>query len=232
MTQENTALLEALDRCDQENRTVAVPIDLYRQVIAALSSPTQSSVEAVSAIDLAKAINPSLFSDDAHIRHQAASPYDVAGRQSMEINKARGILDRLTPTTDSLTADAAAAREIGAVRILEVFRRHYELNDCEGRTGNIEIPVSALRAAAAYLALPLPAQTVPVDVAALEWGFNIGQAVEKFTGEAIWHGTVVARYLTGKGKPRYVVEVHPQGFQMIAVPSQLRAHAQPKGGEG
>jgi hypothetical protein len=48
LTQENTALLEALDRCDQENRTVAVPIDLYRQVVAALSSPTQSGGDPVA----------------------------------------------------------------------------------------------------------------------------------------------------------------------------------------
>ena len=53
-------------------------------------------------------------------------------------------------------------------------------------------------------------------------GFAIGDPVEKFTGEAIWHGVIVASYLTSKGKRRYVVEVKPQGFQMIAVPSQLR----------
>lgn len=53
--------------------------------------------------------------------------------------------------------------------------------------------------------------------------FEIGQRVEKWTGEALCEGVVVARYLTTKGKERYVVEVQPQGFQMIAVPSQLRA---------
>ena len=52
--------------------------------------------------------------------------------------------------------------------------------------------------------------------------FKIGDPVEKFTGEAIWHGTVVAAYHTTRNKLRYVVEVDPQGFQMIAVPSQLR----------
>lgn len=52
--------------------------------------------------------------------------------------------------------------------------------------------------------------------------FNIGDKVEKYTGEARWHGTVVARYETLKGKLRYVIDVDPQGFQMIAVPSQLR----------
>ncbi|KWT70786.1 hypothetical protein APY04_0847 [Hyphomicrobium sulfonivorans] len=53
--------------------------------------------------------------------------------------------------------------------------------------------------------------------------FHYTQPVEKYTGEALWKGTVRAAYLTEKGKLRYVVEVHPQGFQMIAVPSQLRA---------
>lgn len=53
--------------------------------------------------------------------------------------------------------------------------------------------------------------------------FSIGDPVEKFTGEARWHGVVRAVYLTGKGSLRYVVEVEPQGFQMIAVPAQLRA---------
>lgn len=57
------------------------------------------------------------------------------------------------------------------------------------------------------------------------WAFAPGQHVEKWTGEALWEGVVVARYLTTKGKERYVVEVQPQGFQMIAVPSQLRAAA-------
>ena len=52
--------------------------------------------------------------------------------------------------------------------------------------------------------------------------YYYGDHVEKFTGEAIWHGTIVSAYLTTKGKLRYVVEVEPQGFQMIAVPSQLR----------
>ncbi|MDR7035228.1 hypothetical protein [Mesorhizobium sp. BE184] len=51
---------------------------------------------------------------------------------------------------------------------------------------------------------------------------QIGQRVVKFTGEARWHGVVVASYQTTKGKQRYVVEVEPQGFQMIAVPEQLR----------
>lgn len=55
------------------------------------------------------------------------------------------------------------------------------------------------------------------------WQFATGQTVEKFTGEAIWNGVIVARYQTTKGKRRYVVEVQPQGFQMIAVPEQLRA---------
>jgi hypothetical protein len=55
------------------------------------------------------------------------------------------------------------------------------------------------------------------------WEFEIGQPVEKFTGEALWQGWIASRYKTRSGKRRYVVEVDPQGFQMIAVPSQLRA---------
>lgn len=53
--------------------------------------------------------------------------------------------------------------------------------------------------------------------------FSYETPVEKFTGEARWTGLVVAAYLTTRSKLRYVVEVHPQGFQMIAVPDQLRA---------
>lgn len=51
---------------------------------------------------------------------------------------------------------------------------------------------------------------------------NVGDYVEKFTGEALWKGWIVAVYYTRRGKLRYVVEIDPQGFQMIAVPSQLR----------
>lgn len=58
--------------------------------------------------------------------------------------------------------------------------------------------------------------------------FAVGDYVEKFTGEARWFGTVVSRYKTLRGSERYVVEVLPQGFQMIAVPSQLR-RATPEG---
>ena len=60
-----------------------------------------------------------------------------------------------TPTETPTAAapdDGLMGRYREAIRILEIFRRHYDLNDCEGRTGNIEIPVSALRAAASFLA--------------------------------------------------------------------------------
>lgn len=56
---------------------------------------------------------------------------------------------------------------------------------------------------------------------------TIGDYVEKYTGEARWLGTIVARYHTTRGKLRYVVDVDPQGFQMIAVPSQLRPVERP-----
>ena len=52
--------------------------------------------------------------------------------------------------------------------------------------------------------------------------FRIGNVVEKHTGEARWFGVVLASYLTCRGGRRYVVDVAPQGFQMIATPSQLR----------
>ena len=53
--------------------------------------------------------------------------------------------------------------------------------------------------------------------------FQYGDWVEKFTGEALWSGRVVSAYHTKRLALRYVVEVEPQGFQMIAVPAQLRA---------
>lgn len=46
--------------------------------------------------------------------------------------------------------------------------------------------------------------------------------VEKFTGEARWFGRVAACYRTFRGSVRYVVEVEPQGFQMICTPEQIR----------
>lgn len=52
--------------------------------------------------------------------------------------------------------------------------------------------------------------------------FRVGVPVEKYTGEARWNGIIVARYKTTRGKLRFVVDVEPQGFQMIAVGSQLR----------
>jgi hypothetical protein len=63
-----------------------------------------------------------------------------------------------------------------------------------------------------------------------ENGFVIGEPVEKFTGEAQYQGVLVASYLTTKGSRRYVVEVKPQGFQMIASPAQLRMIAALNGG--
>lgn len=52
--------------------------------------------------------------------------------------------------------------------------------------------------------------------------FQYGDWVEKYTGEALWEGRVVSAYYTKRLALRYVVEVEPQGFQMIAVPAQLR----------
>lgn len=52
--------------------------------------------------------------------------------------------------------------------------------------------------------------------------FRIGEHVEKYTGDAQYEGFVVARYHTLRGHLRYVVEVYPQGFQMIVSSAQLR----------
>lgn len=54
------------------------------------------------------------------------------------------------------------------------------------------------------------------------------QWVEKFRGEALWKGRIVSSYYTTRSKLRYVVEVWPQGFQMIATPDQLRACSVPE----
>lgn len=55
-----------------------------------------------------------------------------------------------------------------------------------------------------------------------EVAFMVGDIVEKHVGEARYIGTIVARYVTLKSHDRYVVEVAPQGFQMIVSPTQIR----------
>ncbi|WP_439605132.1 hypothetical protein [Shinella sp.] len=75
---------------------------------------------------------------------------------------------------------------------------------------------------AAKAALAVMAEQAEEEPKSVAWEFVIGQFVEKFTGEVIWHGIVVARYKTTSGKRRYVAEVLPQGFQMIVAPEQLR----------
>jgi hypothetical protein len=52
--------------------------------------------------------------------------------------------------------------------------------------------------------------------------FSIGEYVEKSIGDAHYKGYVVAVYRTRANKIRYVVEVDPQGFQMICSAAQLR----------
>jgi hypothetical protein len=47
---------------------------------------------------------------------------------------------------------AMAEDNASMLRILAVFERHYKANNCDGREGNVSIPVSALRAAASFLA--------------------------------------------------------------------------------
>lgn len=48
--------------------------------------------------------------------------------------------------------------------------------------------------------------------------------VEKYTGDAKYHGFVVAHYFTMQNKKRYVIDVVPQGFQMIVSEEQLRPY--------
>lgn len=61
--------------------------------------------------------------------------------------------------------------------------------------------------------------------------FKIGDRVEKYAGEARYHGVVVSVYQTTKGGTRYVVEVAPQGFQMICTAGMLRLTEEFTGGE-
>ncbi|WP_156921939.1 hypothetical protein [Azorhizobium doebereinerae] len=59
--------------------------------------------------------------------------------------------------------------------------------------------------------------------------FGLGDQVEKYAGEARYVGQVVSVYQTTKGGSRYVVEVQPQGFQMICTRAMLRALADGQG---
>lgn len=52
--------------------------------------------------------------------------------------------------------------------------------------------------------------------------FMIGERVEKHTGDYSTFGEVRGIYVTKNGKLRYVVEVEPQGFQMIWSGKELR----------
>lgn len=52
--------------------------------------------------------------------------------------------------------------------------------------------------------------------------FKIGDRVEKYTGAYNTFGEVRCAYITKAGAVRYVVEVEPQGFQMIWSSKELR----------
>jgi hypothetical protein len=58
--------------------------------------------------------------------------------------------------------------------------------------------------------------------------FAVGDYLHKHTGDTKWYGWVVARYFTRRGKERYVIEVDPQGFQMIGAPEQLEKTDEPR----
>lgn len=47
------------------------------------------------------------------------------------------------------------------------------------------------------------------------------QKVEKNGGQVKYQGTILTHYFTLDGDLRYVVQIHPQGFQYIASPQQL-----------
>jgi hypothetical protein len=64
------------------------------------------------------------------------------------------------------------------------------------------------------------AASAPSAVEDAVW--KIGERVEKWNGEARYTGVVVSVYTTTKGGVRYVVEVEPQGFQMICTKAMLR----------
>ena len=56
-----------------------------------------------------------------------------------------------------------------------------------------------------------------------EFVFAIGDYVRKDGSEVSYTGFVMARYLTRRGRNvRYVIEVEPQGFQMIANEQQIK----------
>lgn len=52
--------------------------------------------------------------------------------------------------------------------------------------------------------------------------FKLGDYVEKFEGEARYSGWIVSVYTTKQGGIRYVVQVDPQGFQMIVTEKMIR----------
>lgn len=58
--------------------------------------------------------------------------------------------------------------------------------------------------------------------------FKREDRVEKFTGSYHVHGTIRTGYTTTRGDVRYVVEIEPQGFQMIYAEEQLRALSREK----
>jgi hypothetical protein len=51
--------------------------------------------------------------------------------------------------------------------------------------------------------------------------FKLFDKVAKVGGQVKYQGTVLTHYVTLEGYLRYVVQIHPQGFQYIASPDQL-----------
>jgi hypothetical protein len=72
----------------------------------------------------------------------------------------------------------------------------------------------------------ISARAVPIrfdeGTGVMDAKFKIGDRVEKHTGAYTSFGEVRCAYTTKRGDIRYVVEVEPQGFQMIWSAKELR----------
>lgn len=52
--------------------------------------------------------------------------------------------------------------------------------------------------------------------------YRLYEHVSKWKGDARYSGQIVSIYFTRRKKLRYVIEVEPQGFQMIVSETQIR----------
>lgn len=69
----------------------------------------------------------------------------------------------------------------------------------------------------------IPSDPLEVNGCVLEdHNLSEGAYVEKYKGDARYEGIILKCYHTLRGKARYVVEVIPQGFQMITSDDYIR----------